>query len=110
MYLEEKRDMENAIIERAYKDEEFRHALTSGNAAQAISEAFGREVRFNINVYSDTPDTVNIVLPNFEESSDVELTDDQLEEVAGGAASLCTWSCGSTSCGVTGCGTTYSEA
>ncbi len=108
MYQIEKRDLENAIIERAYKDEEFRHALTSGDARSAISKAFGRDVPFNVNVLSDTASTVNIVLPNFDDSLEVELTDEQLEMVAGGLDS-CWWTCAVTSCEQTGCGSTNAQ-
>ena len=106
MYLEEKRDLENAIIERAYKDEDFRSAITGGNAAAAISEAFGRELPVSVNVVSDTEDAINIVLPSFDTPDEVELTDAQLEEVAGGAMDYCAWTCAVTNCGVTGCGNT----
>lgn len=110
MYQEEKRDLENAIIERAYKDEDFRSALTSGNASDAISEAFGRELPFEVNVLSDTSETLNIVLPHFDAPSDVELTDEQLEAVAGGAAvDDCWWTCAVTNCGNTGCNNSSSE-
>lgn len=105
MYLEEKRDFENAIIERAYKDEDFRAALTSGNASAAISEAFGRELPVSVNVYSDSDDSINIVLPNFDTPAEVELTDEQLAEVAGGADD-CWWTCAQTNCGNSNCGTT----
>ncbi len=103
MYLEEKRDLENAIIERAYKDEDFRSALTSGNASAAISEAFGRELPVSVNVVSDSDDMINIVLPSFDTPDEVELTDAQLAEVAGGKDD-CWWTCAVTSCGNTGCG------
>ena len=104
MYLEEKRDLENAIIERAYKDEDFRSAITGGNAAAAISEAFGREMPVSVNVVSDSDDAINIVLPSFDTPDEVELTDAQLAEVAGGAMDDCWWTCAVTSCGNTGCG------
>jgi hypothetical protein len=106
MYQEEKRDLENAIIERAWKDEDFRGALTGGDAKSAISEAFGRQLPFDVNVVSDTNNTINIVLPNFDPTLDVELTDDQLEAVAGGGD--CWWTCAVTNCEQTGCGHTNS--
>lgn len=109
MYQIEKRDLENAIIERAYKDEEFRHSLTSGDARAAIGKAFGRDVPFNVNVLVDTTSTVNIVLPNFDDSLDVELTDEQLEVVAGGLVGDCWWTCAITSCDQTGCGSTNAQ-
>ncbi len=108
MYLEEKRDLENAIIERAYKDEEFRHALTSGNAATAISDVFGRDLPFSVNVVSDTASSINIVLPYFDEPGSVELTDEQLETVAGGGD--CWWTCAQTNCTNTGCGNNSASA
>lgn len=103
MYQAEKRDFENTVIEQAWKDEAFRQELLEGDAAAAINSFFDREIPLKVNVLSDSDDTINIVLPNFDESLDVELTDDQLEGVAGGA---CMWTCGSTNCGQTACGNT----
>lgn len=107
MFQQEKRDLENAIIERAWKDEDFRQELMEGDAAAAIGEAFGRDFPLNVNVVTDSDETINIVLPNFDDSLDVELTDEQLEGVAGGA---CTWTCASTSCETTGCGNTNGKS
>ena len=86
--IEEKRNFEADVIERAYKNTEFREALRE-NPKATLTEAYGRDVPWDVEVHSDSIEKMHLVLPLFEDEMD--LTDEQLEGVAGGCW---IWTCG----------------
>lgn len=75
------------IIARAARDEEYRKRLIA-NPKRAITEVTGSEVPANIDVkvVQETPTTVYLVLPNLTQAGAGELSDAELQNVAGGAA------------------------
>ena len=87
--LEEKRRFEAHVIEKAYKDKDFRAALRD-DPQGALAEAYGREMPWQINIHSDSMEEMHLVLPIFEDELPDELTDEQLERVDGGCGA---WSC-----------------
>jgi hypothetical protein len=77
------------IAALAQKDREFRHALLS-NGRAAVETALGEALppQIKINVVQEGPDTYTVVLPYEPEiGAGGELSDDDLESVAGGAKS-----------------------
>lgn len=78
------------VVEKAAKDSEFRAKVISDVYA-AVKEATGRDVPrdFKIQVVDGTGYHANIVLPEFRSSED-ELTEADLETVAGGIIGNCT--------------------
>ncbi|MFA6807567.1 MAG: NHLP leader peptide family RiPP precursor [Eubacteriales bacterium] len=72
---------------KAWVDKGFRKALLE-NPKKAIEELFDitLQEQFKINVVEEKPDSITIVLPA--QLNESELTDDELETVAGGG-----WGC-----------------
>ena len=100
-----RRDIELQLIEKAWKDEAFRQALRS-DPQSAVEKALGSKLPAGVQlkVVEETADTFYLVLPaNLDRAPAGQLTDQQLEAVAGGwsgksdcsnCGSTCTW-CGS---------------
>lgn len=76
--------VEAQIIKKAMKDTNFRQSLTSDPKA-AIEQAYGISLPANvqINVYQDTADTYNLVLPAMDNSGD------SLANLGAGSAADC---------------------
>jgi hypothetical protein len=94
-----RRDMELQLIEKAWKDAAFRQALLT-DPRGAVERELGAKLPagLQVKVVPETPDTCYLVLPaNPDRAPAGQLTDQQLEAVAGGwsGASDC-GSCGDT--------------
>ncbi len=78
-------DIEKELVLKAWEDEEFKQRLVSDPKA-AITEMFGVEVPdvIDIKVVEEDMKTLYVRLPMKPVSED-ELTDEQLEAIAGGA-------------------------
>ena len=81
--IRSRREAEEAVINKALEDASFRRDLVA-NPHAAISRllGFGVSPELKITVLQETPDTAYLVLPVSAASG--ELSDDQLEGVAGG--------------------------
>lgn len=88
--------LEAQILERAAKDPAFREQLKRDPSA-IVAREFGVEIpqHITVEVVEETPSTVYLVLPSTSAQRGQELTDSELEAVAGG------WS-GQTECGTCG--------
>jgi len=83
----------NAILDRAARDLPFRRQLMT-TPAPAIRDAFGVQIPadFRIKFVERGPDVDSlVVLPDFR-SGDEELSEEELEAVAGGTDTTVTWS------------------
>jgi Nitrile hydratase, alpha chain len=92
-----RRDMELQLIEKAWKDAAFRQALLT-DPRGAVERELGAKLPagLQVKVVAESPDTFYLVLPaNPDRAPAGQLTDEQLEAVAGG------WS-GQTECGTCG--------
>ncbi|WP_446343576.1 NHLP leader peptide family RiPP precursor [Coleofasciculus sp. F4-SAH-05] len=81
------KDLEAQLIERAWQDEAFRQALLS-NPKAVIEAEFGKKLPedLQVTVLEETPNLIYIVLPtNPDELTDQDLSDEELDLVAGGS-------------------------
>ncbi len=81
-----RRDLEQQIIERAWRDDSFRQELLRDTKA-VVAREYGIYLPENMNlvVHEETPTTLHFVLPrNPAGAGDDELSDAELEMVAGG--------------------------
>jgi Nitrile hydratase, alpha chain len=111
-----RRDFELQLIEKAWKDAAFRQALVTDPQGALERELGGKlPAGVQVKVLAETPDTFYLVLPaNPDRAPAGQLTDQQLEAVAGGwTSSDCHTACGDTcagtcyeTCGVVTCGCT----
>jgi len=88
-----RQEMERMLIEKSVEDEAFRQRLIEdpkGAVEQELGTRLPEEVR--VVTVEETPDTIYLVLPSTstEGTEGVELSDQQLEKVAGGG----TWESG----------------
>lgn len=77
--------LENQLIEKAMKDDTFRQALLS-NPSRTIEEELGIQMPegFSITVLEETPDRFFLVLPVASPPQGDELTESELNQIAGG--------------------------
>ena len=85
-----RQEMERRIVQRSIEDEAFRQRLIEdpkGALEQELGARLPEEVR--VVTVEETQDTIYLVLPStpMAGAEGVELSDQQLEEVAGGVAS-----------------------
>ncbi|MCA1904449.1 MAG: NHLP leader peptide family RiPP precursor [Cyanobacteria bacterium KgW148] len=83
----DKKQLENQIIERVWRDEEFRQLLRS-NPRKAIAEVLGMELpdRLQIQVLEEQADTLYLVIPaNPNAKEEAPLSPEELDLVAGGS-------------------------
>ncbi len=83
--METRKIFESKLIEKAWKDEEFKKELVK-NCKEAIEKETGVKIPDNINVtvLEETADEVYLVLPQNPAKSVAELTEAELDSVAGG--------------------------
>ena len=96
-------EMERTLIEKSLQDESLRQRLLADPKA-ALEEELGTRLPDNIEVrvVEETAETIYLVLPSASPVVEgVELSDQELEEVAGGgssagsgACSICAWGSG----------------
>jgi len=82
-----RKQMEAELIDKAWREPEFLQALTA-DPTSAIEREFGVAVPpgVKITVVEESPGQIFLVVPvNPFDNADLELTDDELEVVAGGA-------------------------
>jgi hypothetical protein len=77
--------LQEQVMARAMKDEVFRQELLN-NPNKALERELGITLPkgVNVQVHEDTPTTVHLVLPLQSHYAPVELSDAELEQVAGG--------------------------
>ena len=85
-----RKDMEAKVIARAWADEDFRKELIADPKGTA-EKVFGQKMpeSLTIQVHVEDLSNVHLVLPMKPEQSGVELSLDELEQVAGGNFSDC---------------------
>ena len=87
-----KEEFETAVIEKCWKDEEFKNKLTT-NSTEAINNEFGLDLRYiKISVVETEPNEIVIGIPpkpNF----DKELSEKELDAAAGGTGFIITMIC-----------------
>jgi len=86
--MKQRQQLEQHLIEKAMKDPEFRKRLIE-NPKAVIQEVTGVELppSFNLSILEEDPQTVYLVLPCIPTPLDeMELTENELEMVAGGRA------------------------
>ena len=88
-----RKDFETALIARAWKDEEFKKRLIS-NPRAVFEEELGKlgggklPPEMEIKILVEDAKHIYMVLPQNPGSMELELTDQQLEGVSGGAVSV----------------------
>ena len=85
-----RRDVELQLIEKAWKEDAFRQALRS-DPRGAVEKALGSKLPagLQLKVVEETANTFYLVLPpNPDRSADSQLSDQQLDAVAGGWTGL----------------------
>ena len=91
--LEHRKELESKIIEKALKDQEFRESLLT-NSKATLEKELGTKFPegIEIKVLEETENTLYLVLPPSPIPKGTELSDEQLEAVAGGSKSD-GWTC-----------------
>jgi hypothetical protein len=101
-----RRDFELQLIEKAWKDEAFRQALRS-DPRGAVEQALGAKlpVGLQVKLVEESADTFYLVLPaKLDRAPAGQLTDQQLDAVAGGWTDDSCLTCAGYSCSCAGCG------
>ncbi len=83
--MEVRRDLESRLIEKAWKDEEFKNELIK-NTREVTEKELGIKIPGNIKVtvLEETADEVYLVLPQDPAKVGEMLTDAELDSVSGG--------------------------
>ena len=84
---EQSRQMQQ-IIAKCWSDEAFKEKLVADPHSTLVAEGVEIPEGVNINVLSNTADTFHLVIPSMPD--DTELSDEELDGVAGGIM-LCTF-------------------
>lgn len=82
-----RKDIEASIIAQAWKDEAYKKELFS-NSKAVIEQEFNVQLpsEMSVQVLEENPTTLYFVLPMHPDLSEAELSDAQLESVAGGTS------------------------
>ena len=80
-----RKDIETQLIAKAWKDEAYKQQLLN-NSKAVIEQEFGVQLpgEVNVQVLEENPTSLYFVLPMRPDLSGAELSDEQLETVAGG--------------------------
>lgn len=83
--LQTRKDIEARIIAKAWKDEAYKHELLT-NPKVVIEREFGMEIpeEVSIQVTEENPTSLYLVIPISPEIEGVELSEEELEVLAGG--------------------------
>jgi hypothetical protein len=86
-------ELNEKIIERAWKDEAFKEKLLKDPKAALLQMNPNLPKELNIQVHEESPKTIHLVLPSDPAKS--KLSDDELDSVvgAGGSDSYCDHNC-----------------
>jgi hypothetical protein len=85
--MDQRKKIEQQLIEKAMKDTSFRHQLLV-NPKEVIEAEFGQKIpeAIQINVLEEDANTVYLILPQVVQNPEMELTEAELNAVAGGEA------------------------
>ncbi len=80
-----RRDIERRLIEKSFRDEAFRQQLLR-EPKSAVEQELGTQLPegIQVRVVQETADTLYLVLPNASSPQSGEISDEDLEAVAGG--------------------------
>jgi hypothetical protein len=85
--MDQRKQFEQQLIEKAMKDTAFRQKLLN-NPKEVIEAEFGRKIpeSVQVNILEEDSQTVYLILPRVsDQNSEMELTETELNAVAGGA-------------------------
>ena len=94
--MSQRKQLEQKLIEKAMKDDSFRQELLR-NPKEVIEAEFGRKIpeSIQINVLEEDANTVYLILPQVAQNPEMELTESELNAVAGGDEPWSVFECAS---------------